>query len=62
MVGNMMGTSLAMAPALLVRQLREIVNLDGPVFLSGDRVPPVLYEEGTISRPEQLWGAPDSRE
>jgi L-alanine-DL-glutamate epimerase-like enolase superfamily enzyme len=61
MVGNMMGTSLAMAPSFLVGQLCKIVDLDGPVFLSRDRAPPVLYEEGMISCPVQLWGAPDSR-
>jgi L-alanine-DL-glutamate epimerase-like enolase superfamily enzyme len=37
MVGNMVGTSLAMAPSCLVRQLCKVVDLDGPVFLSTDR-------------------------
>lgn len=60
MVGNMVGTSLAMAPAFLVGQLCAVVDLDGPVFLSGDRSPPVSYESGMISCPERLWGAPDS--
>lgn len=59
MVGNMVGTSLAMAPAFLVGQLCNIVDLDGPVFLSSDRDPPVRYEHGMITCPEGLWGAPE---
>lgn len=59
MVGNMLGTSLAMAPSFLVGQLCNVVDLDGPVFLSADRSPPVRYENGMISCPEQLWGAPE---
>jgi len=58
MVGNMVGTSLAMAPSCLVGQLCKVVDLDGPVFLITDRDPPVRYENGTISCPEVLWGAP----
>jgi L-alanine-DL-glutamate epimerase-like enolase superfamily enzyme len=60
MVGNMVGTSLAMAPSFLVGQLCNVVDLDGPVFLSRDRASPVRYEQGMISCPEQLWGAPES--
>jgi L-alanine-DL-glutamate epimerase-like enolase superfamily enzyme len=60
MVGNMVGTSLAMAPAFLVGQLCNVVDLDGPVFLSRDRASPVRYEQGMITCPEQLWGAPES--
>jgi L-Ala-D/L-Glu epimerase len=58
MVGNMVGTSLAMAPAFLVGQLCTVVDLDGPIFLSADRDPPVRYEGGTITCPEKLWGGP----
>jgi L-alanine-DL-glutamate epimerase-like enolase superfamily enzyme len=58
MVGNMLGTSLGMAPSCLVGQLCQVVDLDGPVFLSTDRDPPVRYENGMISSPEGLWGAP----
>jgi L-alanine-DL-glutamate epimerase-like enolase superfamily enzyme len=61
MVGNMVGTSLAMAPAFLVGQLCKIVDLDGPVFLSKDRSSPVRYEYGTISVPDELWGSPGPR-
>jgi L-alanine-DL-glutamate epimerase-like enolase superfamily enzyme len=58
MVGNMLGTSLAMAPSYLVGQLCDIVDLDGPVFLSVDRPSPVHYENGMISCPDALWGVP----
>jgi L-Ala-D/L-Glu epimerase len=56
MVGNMLGTSLAMAPAFLVGQLCEIVDLDGPMFLKADRPMTIAYQNGTISCPEALWG------
>jgi L-alanine-DL-glutamate epimerase-like enolase superfamily enzyme len=58
MVGNMVGTSLAMAPSYLLGQLCSVVDLDGPVFLSTDRSPAVRYENGMISCPGDLWGAP----
>jgi L-Ala-D/L-Glu epimerase len=58
MVGNMLGTSLAMAPAFLVGQLCQVVDLDGPIFLRCDRKPPVDYSKGLISCPEALWGYP----
>jgi L-Ala-D/L-Glu epimerase / N-acetyl-D-glutamate racemase len=58
MVGNMGGTALAMAPALLVGQHCEVVDLDGPLFLKRDRVPPVVYDQGYISAPDDLWGWP----
>jgi L-alanine-DL-glutamate epimerase-like enolase superfamily enzyme len=58
MVGNMGGTALAVAPALLVGQLCEVVDLDGPLFLKRDRVPPVVYDKGYISAPDELWGWP----
>jgi L-Ala-D/L-Glu epimerase len=61
MVGNMMGTSLAMAPAFLVGQLCQVVYLDGPVFLSEDRALPVEYSGGMISYPAGLWGEPTNQ-
>lgn len=57
MVGNMMGTSLAMAPAFVVGQLCDVVDLDGPVFLQADRQPTVEYSEGYITCPDGVWGA-----
>ena len=41
MVGNMTGTSLAMAAAFVLGQLCDVVDLDGPMFLSEDRTPGV---------------------
>jgi L-alanine-DL-glutamate epimerase-like enolase superfamily enzyme len=61
MVGNMLGTSLAMAPAFLVGQLCQVVDLDGPIFLSRDRAVPVVYSAGTIQCPAELWGDPSSK-
>jgi L-Ala-D/L-Glu epimerase len=56
MVGNMVGTSLAMAPAFVVGQLCDIVDLDGPALLSVDRTPAATYAAGLISCPADLWG------
>jgi L-Ala-D/L-Glu epimerase len=58
MVGNMIGTSLAMAPAFVVGQLCDVVDLDGPLFITNDRKPGVKYESGLVSCPEALWGGP----
>jgi L-alanine-DL-glutamate epimerase-like enolase superfamily enzyme len=56
MVGNMGGTSLAMAPATLLGQYCDIVDLDGPLFLTSDRRPSVIYDRGLMTAPEDLWG------
>ena len=56
MVGNMGGTSLAMAPAFLVGQLCDVIDLDGPTFLKEDRDVTVDYSDGYLSCPDQLWG------
>lgn len=58
MVGNMIGTSLAMAPAFVLGQLCDVVDLDGPVFLNEDRPPSVRYGHGMISVPAAIWGHP----
>ena len=58
MVGNMSGSSLAMAPAFVVGQLCNVVDLDGPVFLTRDRTPAAVYEDGKIWCPPILWGSP----
>jgi L-alanine-DL-glutamate epimerase-like enolase superfamily enzyme len=58
MVGNMMGTSLAMAPAFLAGQRCKFVDLDGPVFLKTDRPTAVHYADGWIRCPQALWGHP----
>ena len=61
MVGNMVGTSLAMAPGFVVGQLCDIVDLDGPTFLKRDRVPGATYADGKIWCGEDLWGGPSSQ-
>jgi len=57
MVGNMVGTSLAMAPAFILGQQCEIVDLDGPIFLRQDRTPSCEYRDGTIFCPDEVWGS-----
>lgn len=57
MVGNMIGTSLAMAPAFILGQHCDVVDLDGPIFLERDRQPGVRYEDGLIHCDEVVWGS-----
>jgi L-Ala-D/L-Glu epimerase len=57
MVGNMVGTSLAMAPGFVLGQLCDVVDLDGPIFLSRDRTPGAIYSAGTIQCGEEVWGS-----
>jgi L-alanine-DL-glutamate epimerase-like enolase superfamily enzyme len=57
MVGNMVGTSLAMAPGFVVGQRCDVVDLDGPIFLKNDRKPSVLYSDGKIWCGEEVWGS-----
>lgn len=59
MVGNMLGTSLAMAPAFLVGQLCMTADLDGPIFLGADRKPSVFYKDGLLHCPPDVWGCPN---
>ena len=58
MVGCMLGTSLAMAPALLVAQGARFVDLDGPLLLARDREPGLDYHpDGRVDPPSpSLWG------
>ncbi len=57
MVGCMVSTSLAMAPALLVAQTADFVDLDGPLLLARDREPGLRYEGSVIHPPpRELWG------
>jgi L-Ala-D/L-Glu epimerase len=58
MVGNMMGTSLSLAPAYLVGQLCDFVDLDGALFLAADRTPCMSYSAGVVTCPTGLWGYP----
>lgn len=57
MVGCMVGTSLAMAPAVLLAQGAEFVDLDGPLLLARDRMPALRYDGSLVSPPDpELWG------
>ena len=57
MVGCMVGTSLAMAPALLAAQEADFVDLDGPLLLAKDRTPGLVYSDALVAPPEpMLWG------
>jgi L-alanine-DL-glutamate epimerase-like enolase superfamily enzyme len=57
MVGCMVATSLAMAPALIVAQGVAFVDLDGPLLLAKDRDPGLTYIGSMIEPPSpQVWG------
>ncbi len=57
MVGCMLATSLAMAPALLAAQTAQVVDLDGPLLLARDRTPALRYDGSLVHPPEAaLWG------
>lgn len=57
MVGCMVGTSLGIAPATLVAQGAEVVDLDAPLLLAEDRDVPLHYEDGKVYPPQAaLWG------
>jgi L-alanine-DL-glutamate epimerase-like enolase superfamily enzyme len=57
MVGCMLATSLAMAPALLLAQEATWVDLDGPLLLARDRSPALSYDGSTVFPPApELWG------
>ncbi len=57
MVGSMVATSLAMAPAFLLAQHAEFVDLDGPLLLASDRDPGLVYDGAMVLPPRpELWG------
>jgi L-alanine-DL-glutamate epimerase-like enolase superfamily enzyme len=56
MVGNMVGTSWAMAPAFVIGQLCDVVDLDGPIFLARDRTPAMTYVDGNAWSGDEVWG------
>ncbi|ODN71454.1 L-Ala-D/L-Glu epimerase [Methylobrevis pamukkalensis] len=56
MVGCMLATSLAMAPALLIAGEAAHVDLDGPLLLARDRTPGLVFEGSTILPPDpRIW-------
>lgn len=57
MIGNMLGTSLGMAPGYVVAQLCKYADLDGALFLKQDREHPMAFSAGVLSPPGRLlWG------
>jgi len=58
MVGNMGGSSLAMAPHWVFGQMCEFADVDGPLGLARDSTPSLVYADGTVDCPPGLWGAP----
>ena len=56
MVGCMVCTSLAVAPALLLAHFADMVDLDGPLLLARDRVPRLRYENQRVSFNSDVWG------
>jgi L-alanine-DL-glutamate epimerase-like enolase superfamily enzyme len=57
MVGNMGGSTLAMAPGFVLGQLCDVVDLDGPYGLADDPLAAEIYRDGMIQVPERFWGA-----
>jgi len=57
MVGNMVGTSLAMAPAWILGQRCDINDLDGTLFIARDRTPAMVFAQGKVSYPDGGWGS-----
>jgi L-alanine-DL-glutamate epimerase-like enolase superfamily enzyme len=56
MVGNMGGSTLAMAPGFVLAQLCDVVDLDGPYGLADDPLASQIYKDGEIFVPETIWG------
>ena len=59
MIGCMLASSLAMAPAFLLAPLADWIDLDGPLLLAEDATPPIRYHGALMQPPSAgLWGAP----
>ncbi|WP_187428169.1 L-Ala-D/L-Glu epimerase [Roseobacter fucihabitans] len=57
MVGCMVGSSLAMAPATILAQGAAVTDLDGPLLLAQDRETPLVFDENGVHPPQaRLWG------
>ena len=53
----MVATSLSMAPAMLVAQQADVVDLDGPLLLTRDRTRGLRYDGSIVHPPDAtLWG------
>ena len=58
MVGNMAGSTLSTAPAFVLAQLCDFVDLDGPSSLADDPLADRIYDGATVMVPSALWGYP----
>jgi L-alanine-DL-glutamate epimerase-like enolase superfamily enzyme len=57
MVGNMVGTSLAMAPSFVIAQLCDFVDIDGPLLLKYDHPGGLHYDKGIVTGLDpRFWG------
>lgn len=57
MAGCMVATSLSMAPAMIIAQGADVVDLDGPLLLARDRKPGLVFDGALIHpTPVELWG------
>jgi L-alanine-DL-glutamate epimerase-like enolase superfamily enzyme len=56
MVGNMGGSTIAMAPGFVLGQLCEYIDLDGPFGLTDDPYAAEIYHDGAVFIPESIWG------
>ena len=57
MVGNMGGSTLAMAPGFVLGQRCDVADLDGPFGHSDDPLAEQIYRDGEVFIPETIWGA-----
>ena len=57
MIGSMLGSSLAVAPARLLAPYADIADLDGPLLLADDHEPPISFDGAMMGEPDPaLWG------
>jgi L-alanine-DL-glutamate epimerase-like enolase superfamily enzyme len=56
MVGCMVTGSLGMAPAFLIGQLCDVCDIDGPLYITRDRVPGLQFDHGVVNMPPGVWG------
>lgn len=57
MAGCMVGSSLAMAPMVILESFADYIDLDGPLLLDDDFSPPLKYKGGNVFPPsKELWG------